>query len=332
MSWRSLASGLLAVCLSSAPIVASAANILLTNDDGLTANVRALRTALIAAGHEVVVSIPCRNQSGTGGSFSFYAPIGPLTTSCVGGAASVGAPGVGPIAGLDNAYYVDGTPVTSLMHGLDVASKAVWGADPDLVISGPNEGQNAGMAVIFRSGTVSNAQYALGRGIPAIAISADANTANNPALAQEVASLTIDLLSKLPARTHGRKLFPNGLGLNVNIPLFTEGQSEQLPWALTRFGNFDYIGSRFVSDISTDPTAARIGLGNVHLPAIAVVNRTPADVTETTDEDSEALRMLEGHVAVTPMGFGYEISKVELAQFAGYLLRDFRKGKRPRRH
>jgi len=309
------------------PIAANAANILLSNDDGLTANVRALRAALIAAGHEVVMSVPCRNQSGTGGSFSFYAPIGALTTACLNGAAPVGAPGVGPIAGLEYSYYVEGTPVASLMYGLDIAAQARWGGAPDLVISGPNEGQNAGMAVNFRSGTVANAQYALGRGIPAIAVSADANTRNNPVLAEEVAAITVKLLSKLEKRSHKRGLLPDGLGLNVNIPIFAVGQGDELPWALTRFGNFDYIGSRFVADISTDPTAAAVGLGNVHLPAIGVVNRRVDDVTDETDEDSEALKMLEGNVTVTPMDFGYEISRVELAQFMGHFLRDFHKGK-----
>jgi len=322
-----LYSTLLIASAALTPIASNAANILLTNDDGLTANLQALRSALIAAGHEVVVSVPCRNQSGTGGSFSFYAPIGPLTTACLNGAAPVGAPGVGPIAGLEYSYYVEGTPVASLMYGLDIASKARWGGDPDLVISGPNEGQNAGMAVNFRSGTVANAQYALGRGIPAIAVSADANTRNNSALAEEVAAITVNLLSKLSKRPHKREVLPAGLGLNVNIPRFAIGQGAELPWALTRFGNFDYIGSRFVADISTDPTAAAVGLGNVHLPAIGVVNRTVDDVTDATDEDSEALKMLEGNVTVTPMDFGYEISRVELAQFMLHLLRDFHKGK-----
>jgi 5'-nucleotidase len=320
-------SAALLVAVSFTPITSNAANILLTNDDGLTANAKALRAALIDAGHEVVMSVPCRNQSGSGGSFSFYAPIGPLATACLNGAAPAGAPGVGPIAALEYSYYVEGTPVASLMHGLDVASKARWGADPDLVISGPNEGQNAGMAVNFRSGTVANAQYALGRGIPAIAVSADANTRDNPALAEEVANLTVKLIALLskPSDRHG--VLPPGLALNVNFPLFAVGQSTQLPWALTRFGNFDYIGSKFVSDISTDPTAANIGLGNVHLPAIAVVTRTAADATEHTDQDSEALQMLKGNITVTPMDFGYELSKQELAHYLSHLLRDLHKDK-----
>ena len=50
------------LALHSAP--ALALNIVITNDDGLTANVRALHDGLKAEGHDVVVSVPCSEQSG----------------------------------------------------------------------------------------------------------------------------------------------------------------------------------------------------------------------------------------------------------------------------
>src|SRR5690606_21159030 len=75
-------------------------------------------------------------------------------------------------------YYVNGTPVMSLLYGLDVAAQKRWGKAPDLVLSGPNIGQNVG-AIVVTSGTVSNVQHAAARGIPAIALSADRGTADN---------------------------------------------------------------------------------------------------------------------------------------------------------
>ena len=51
---------------------ASALNILLTNDDGLTSNVVALYAALKAQGHDVVVSVPCSGQSGRGAAIVMY--------------------------------------------------------------------------------------------------------------------------------------------------------------------------------------------------------------------------------------------------------------------
>lgn len=65
-----------------------AANILLVNDGGLTANTRALYRAVVAAGHEVIVSAPRQNQSGKGASLNFLTPLVPLTKACVGDAAS----------------------------------------------------------------------------------------------------------------------------------------------------------------------------------------------------------------------------------------------------
>lgn len=157
---------------------ADARNILLTNDDGLTSNTLALYQALKADGHDVVVSVPCTNQSGMGAAAYFARPVALLAAPCRNGAAAVGDPGAGAMtrAGLPagDFFYVSGTPVMALLYGLDVAAQKRWGRAPDLVLSGPNEGQNAG-AIILSSGTVSNAQYAAVRGIPAIGLSAGAN-------------------------------------------------------------------------------------------------------------------------------------------------------------
>src|SRR5262245_52875592 len=130
-----------------------ALHILLVNDDGLSPNVQAQYEALTAAGHDVLVSVPCTNQSGKGASISLFVPLTPLTAPCRGDAAQVGAPGVGPVAGKSNFYYVNGTPVMATIYGLDVLAPQRWGKEPDLVLSGPNEGQNAG-PIVNSSGTV----------------------------------------------------------------------------------------------------------------------------------------------------------------------------------
>ena len=69
---------------------ASALNILLTNDDGLSANVKALYSALKGAGHDVVVSVPCQNQSGKGASINYLTPLVTLSKACRNGAAAAG--------------------------------------------------------------------------------------------------------------------------------------------------------------------------------------------------------------------------------------------------
>jgi len=149
---------------------AFALNILLTNDDGLTSNLKALYDELKANGHDVIVSVPCTGQSGRGAGIVMYSTSVIISDNdktqidaeggCHNGAAATGAPAVGPFtkAGYTGGdyNYVHGTPVMSTMYGLDVLAPARWGKAPDLVLSGPNEGQNTGR-VVNSSGTVGNA-------------------------------------------------------------------------------------------------------------------------------------------------------------------------------
>jgi len=316
-----------ALCIA-APLPSHALNILLTNDDGLTSNLRALQSALISAGHDVLISVPCQNQSGKGAAVSFLTPVTPLAKACRGNAAPAGASGVGHVAGLTDAYYVDGTPLMATMYGLDVLATQRWGKAPDVVLSGPNEGQNLG-GIVISSGTVSNAQFAVARGLPAIAVSADVNTTDNEVLSAEVAQLTIQLLDRLADRNveHGKAgLLPAGIALNVNFPKFSAGGSTGLDWAVTRFGNFNSFDVRFVADLGSDPVAAAYGLANLHYPGVTIVPHTPADATAKTDPKSEALLSLQGHITVTPMQFGYELPKVSGELFGLRLKKAFETG------
>lgn len=309
-----------------APLSSHALTILLTNDDGLTANLRATQAALVAAGHDVIVSVPCQNQSGKGAAVNFLTPITPLTKACKGGAAPAGAPGVGAIAGLSNAHYVDGTPLMATMYGLDVLAQQRWNKAPDLVLSGPNEGQNLG-SIVLSSGTVSNAQFALGRGVPAIAVSADANTTDNDALAKETAQLTVQLLDRLTPRHSKKAILPSGFGLNVNLPKFAAGESATLPWKVASFGNFNNFDVRFVTDLGADPVAAAYGLGSYHFPGVTITLKTAADATRSTDPKSEALLNLNGNVTVTPMQMGYETSALARGLLSLQLREVFEHGK-----
>ena len=145
---------------------ASALTILLTNDDGLTSNLVALYAALKADGHDVIVSVPCTGQSGRGAAIVMYSTTVIVADNdktqveaeggCHNGAAPIGAPAVGTMqrSGYTNGdfHYVHGSPVMATMYGLDVLAKARWGKAPDVVLSGPNEGQNVGL-IVNSSGT-----------------------------------------------------------------------------------------------------------------------------------------------------------------------------------
>jgi 5'-nucleotidase len=301
-----------AASLALAAPALEARNIVLVNDDGLTSNVVALYEALEAQGHDVVVSVPCRNQSGQGAALGIARPIAPLETACLNGAAEAGAPGAGrmtrkglPGEGADF-HYVDGTPVAALLHGLEVVGMARWGKAPDLVLSGPNEGQNVG-AIILSSGTVSAAQVAAVLGIPAIALSAgggtEAGSLDNPQ-SDEVARRSVELVAHLEARAKGGPLLPAGLALNVNFPDTLEGAR----WQLSEIGSYNAYKVGFTANMAQSASpmmqamAKSRGAKISALPGVSFDINTAQPAAEQMDDESVVYRKA---IAVSPMQAGY---------------------------
>ncbi len=307
---RHLIALLAATAMGLVPGAAAGRNIVITNDDGLTSNVVALYEALKAHGHDVVVSVPCTNQSGQGAALGIARPIAPLTTACLNDAAQAGAPGAGAMTrtGLPagDFHYVDGTPVAALLHGLDVVGKARWGKAPDLVLSGPNEGQNVG-AIILSSGTVSAAQYAAVMGIPAIALSAGANSEaaslDNP-VSDAVAQRSVELIAHLEARAGAGRLLPSGLALNVNFP----DQPAGARWQLTEVGTYNAYLVGFTTDMAASASpmmqmmAKSRGMVIPPLPGVSFNFNTAAPTARQADDESVVYRKA---IAVSPMQAGY---------------------------
>jgi 5'-nucleotidase len=225
---------------------ASALDILLTNDDSWnTANIQTLFDTLQNAGHNVIMSAPCTGQSGKGGAVNFLKEV-PVDTSeadihqyCVGQTDST----------LPFKGYVEGTPVMALMYGLDVVAPTTWGKSPDLVISGPNEGHNLGY-LTNHSGTVGNINFAIARGIPAIAVSASHKDTSEEH-AQLVADVVIDIVDQLESKQEpGDPLLPKFTGLNVNTP---EDMLNHNGYLFTQVGwNPGEFTVKFVGDMSTE--------------------------------------------------------------------------------
>lgn len=280
---------------------AFALNIVLANDDGLTSNLKALYDELTAAGHSVIVSVPCSGQSGRGSAIVMYSTTTIVADNdktqieaeggCHNGAAPLGAPAVGPFtkAGYTGGdfNYVHGTPVMATMYGLDVLAVARWGKAPDLVLSGPNEGQNVGKVVVS-SGTIGNAQLAAGRGIPAIALSAGSDTVDNTGLANPrsrvVAQLAMKLIASLQAKAGSAALLPAGVALNVNFP---DAPGANSAWAFARQGSYDTYALKFSK-------AAPWGLSG------------SAPGTPTADQAEDEALVYKTKVAVSAMQVGYE--------------------------
>jgi 5'-nucleotidase len=177
--------------------------VLVTNDDGVGADgidavVEALRTL---DGVEVTVVAPASQQSGTGGNTT-DGPVSAVETTTASGFSAVA---------------VEGFPTDAIVWAIDEGGIDV---EPDLVVSGINEGQNLGPFVDL-SGTIGAARAAVERGIPSIAISQGLSAADGtpPDFAAGAEALLaylaehIDLLvDESPSRV-----------VNINVPTCEEG-------------------------------------------------------------------------------------------------------------
>ncbi|KAF5361467.1 hypothetical protein D9758_006249 [Tetrapyrgos nigripes] len=212
----------------SAVVLASSAlaeRIVLANDDGwAVAMIRAQYEELSEAGHNVVLSCPAINLSGTGSSS--FPPIRTLY-ECQFQTCPVFSPAEGFNASDPRINYVNSFPVDAARYGIRTLAPKFFG-QPDLFVSGPNVGNN--LAWLKTSGTIGAACEASRNGIPSIAISGSKDSlaqvsyttlgseplSKNTLGARIYAALTIRFLDALLA---GAKpiLLPK-VSLNINFP------------------------------------------------------------------------------------------------------------------
>jgi 5'-nucleotidase len=216
---------------------------LITNDDGYdTLYIQTLFEYIRdETCHTPTMVAPKVGQSGAGATLDVFTPFVP--------GVDIGNPEEG-------IHFLDSTPATSTIYGLDVIFKDEKGFLPDLVVSGPNEGQNIGY-LISTSGTVGAAVAALARGIPAIAVSADGTTGgqDDPEKAKVVAGLTAKLIDTVLIDSDTESLIlGESEGLNVNIPPINGGVDDY-EFELTKVGRAypSFGGLYFFSDFADDP-------------------------------------------------------------------------------
>ncbi len=164
--------------------------ILISNDDGYQAlGLSHLNRALVELAETTIVA-PDRDRSGASNSLTLDQPLR-LTRA-------------------ENGFYsINGTP-TDCVH---LAITGLLKEEPDMVVSGINNGANLGDDVLY-SGTVAAAMEGRFLGLPTIAISL---TKHNPMHYETAARVAL----KLVAQLHSTPLDSNTI-LNVNVP--------DLPW------------------------------------------------------------------------------------------------------
>jgi len=267
---------------SSSP--ASALNIVLTNDDNWNSlHIKAMKEALVAENHDVIIAAPCTGQSGKGGSFSYFKPVKVDKTResqneyCIGD--------------VDTTQkfkdYVEGTPVMSVLYGIDIAAQKKWGKAPDLVVSGPNKGHNLGY-MNNSSGTLGAAMIALSRGIPAIAVSGHRESEDYDGIANVVIKVIDELETNRTDNT--KPLLPIHMGLNINIPQDLENNSD---YRLTDVGwnAGDYM-VKFFEDLSV--LSVMPGLSNLKGQGVGFV---PSDIKDINKNSEGA--MLNRYITIS---------------------------------
>jgi 5'-nucleotidase len=223
---------------------------------------------------------------------------------------AAGAPGIGTDPADPGANYVNGTPAMSVLYALDVLAPHRWGRAPDLLISGPNEGNNLG-ALVIASGTVNNAFFALAYGVPALAVSYHDFSSRSyadlqpDAIEHEVASVVVRIVRELEHNRRGAApLLPPNIGLNVNIPHLASGQSKTVAFAFTHLGGPSSPAPYFFEHLRDSSIAKDFGVTS-ESPGIGLLSKEQAasgvKIPFDTTADSEATKLAAGFVTISPI-------------------------------
>jgi 5'-nucleotidase len=231
--------------------------ILLTNDDGVLSPVLRRTAAALAREHDVTIAAPALDQSGK--SHSFTHGVGRLLTYGV----EETAPW--PV------YRVDGTPSDCVKFAV---SHLLRKNPPDLVLSGPNLGENAGVSAVY-SGTVAAAREGALWGLPALAVSLSETSDAHLGFALEWLLALLRDPSLLPAP---------GTLWNVNFPACAPGSV-----AGARFAAMSTVMFRDRYEEAATPH---------RLPGYQLLGHKPAEAFVPGSDDEALAR---GYITVVPL-------------------------------
>jgi 5'-nucleotidase len=231
--------------------------ILISNDDGYRARgIIALREALTGLGDLTVVA-PDRNRSGASNSLTLEMPLRVAQAE-------------------PDVYYVQGTP-TDCVH---LAISGLFPFEPDMVVSGINDGSNLGDDVLY-SGTVAAATEGRFLGKTAVAVSLNTDglrgdTERHFATGAHYARVIVERLMATPL---GKPTI-----LNINVP--------NLPVQAVKGIRVTRLGNRHRSEAvirAEDPRGR---------PVYWV---GPAGAGQDAGPGTDFHAVAEGYVSVTPL-------------------------------
>lgn len=243
--------------------------ILLTNDDGIRSpGLWAAAAALSKLGF-VTVTAPREQSSGMGRSL-------PNTSDGIIHLEQV------QVNGQEwSVYAVGGSPAQSVLHGVLEVLKF----KPDLVVSGINYGENVASGITI-SGTVGAALEAASLGIPAMAVSLEADRKYHLSYSNDVDfSVAGSFTARIARLLLDRSLLPDVSVLKVDVPSIA---TLETPWQLTRVSMQRYY----------EPTAP--DRKSWSEPALIGYREAGNLENEAEDTDVYALRVKKV-VSVTPL-------------------------------
>lgn len=180
--------------------------LLITNDDGyFSQGIRELAIHCEQAGYDVTIAAPNYDASGVSAS------LGPITSSKP---IPFTKPLVEGFGG--NTYALDVPPATCVL----LASLGAFGSAFDCVISGINNGNNAGRSVLH-SGTVGAALAAQNFGMRGLAVSVGVS---NPWYFESAAEMAVSLIPSLLSS-------PQRTAINLNVPGKPLNEVKGIYWA-----------------------------------------------------------------------------------------------------
>lgn len=234
--------------------------ILLVNDDGIQAKGIQVLANILSSKHKIYIVAPANEQSGKSHALTINMPlkVNPIKMS---------SPKI-------TAYSVEGTPADCTK----LAIEYLLDKQPDLIISGINNGFNLGTDVLY-SGTVGAALEGYIHKIPAIAVS----TSSKSTISLEEIATIID--DKLDILYHSDNLFM----YNINFPC--KFHDNQAKFVFTKHGYRTYENEFEPISLPDGSTAYRMqgrakNIGNDETTDIHVVDKgfisiTPLQIERT---------------------------------------------------
>ena len=231
--------------------------ILISNDDGYRARgIIALREALKGLGDLTVVA-PDRNRSGASNSLTLETPLRVSKAEA-------------------DVYFVQGTP-TDCVH---LAISGLFPFEPDMVVSGINDGSNLGDDVLY-SGTVAAAMEGrfLGKTAVAFSLHTDGLRGDSTRYFETGAHYARMIVERLQAAPLERAVI-----LNVNIPNIPAGEVRGLK--VTRLGNRHRAAAMIRAEDPRGRPVYWVG---------------PAGAGQDAGPGTDFHAVAEGYVSVTPL-------------------------------